>query len=229
MQSSPSLDVINLAAFAAGFAPSAAAKGASIAVQVAIGFAKEIQTRQRTNSFLDKTNNEFFKPRGLFCLIMTYKPDQSTPHEIVDISQTVRQTLEPASSTAKEHIDLALWFFGEDNVVKSIYATGVTAIEPGLRQHNDCDNAVGIDPAINLVQIHDNSGIRRQIPQNYFERFSEAFTCEANQFTAAVLDDLSTPLNPQGAVHAVKIARALQESLNTGQKIMYDEYEQRIN
>ncbi|KAJ8098108.1 hypothetical protein POJ06DRAFT_282836 [Lipomyces tetrasporus] len=97
LQSSPSLDVINLAAFAAGFAPSAAAKGASIAVQ-------EIQTRQRTNSFLDKTNNEFFKPRGLFCLIMTYKPDQSTPHEIVDISQTVRQTLAPASSTAKEHL-----------------------------------------------------------------------------------------------------------------------------
>ncbi|KAK9387145.1 hypothetical protein V1515DRAFT_626423 [Lipomyces mesembrius] len=148
-------------------------------------------------------------------------------------------------------IDLALWFFGEENVVKSIYAAGVTAIEPGLRQYNDCDNAVGIvefysgqiayfyvtrmmaagqedqtfivgtegkltvnqNPAINLVQIHDKSGVRRQIPQNYFERFSEGFTREANQFTAAVLYDLPTPLDPQGAVHAVKIARALQESM----------------
>ncbi|KAK9489830.1 hypothetical protein V1508DRAFT_377188 [Lipomyces doorenjongii] len=164
-------------------------------------------------------------------------------------------------------IDLALWFFGEENVVKSIYAAGVTAIEPGLRQYNDCDNAVGIvefhsdqiayfyvtrmmaagqedqtfivgtegkltvnqNPAINLVHIHDKLGVRRQIPQNYFERFSEGFTREANQFTAAVLDDLPTPLDPQGAVHAVKIARALQESMNTGQKIMYDENEQRIN
>ncbi|KAK9371539.1 uncharacterized protein V1513DRAFT_386639 [Lipomyces chichibuensis] len=103
-QSSASLDVINLAAFAAGFVPSPTAMAASISVQVAVGFAREIQARQRTNSFLDKMNNEFFKPRGLFCLIMTYKPDQSSPHEIVDISQTVRQTLEPASSTAKEHL-----------------------------------------------------------------------------------------------------------------------------
>ncbi|KAK9319958.1 hypothetical protein V1517DRAFT_356584, partial [Lipomyces orientalis] len=103
-QSSPYLDVINLAAFAAGFAPSGIAKAASVAVQVSVGFAKEIQARQRTNSFLDKMNNEFFKPRGLFCLIMTYKPDQSAPHEIVDICQTVRQTLAPASSTAREHL-----------------------------------------------------------------------------------------------------------------------------
>ncbi|KAK9481580.1 hypothetical protein V1527DRAFT_448613 [Lipomyces starkeyi] len=160
-------------------------------------------------------------------------------------------------------IDLALWYLGEENIVKSIYAAGVTAIEPGLRQHNDCDNAVGIsgqiayfyvtrmmaagqedqtfivgtegkltvnqDPAINLVQIHDQSGVRRHIPQNYFERFSDAFTLEANQFTLAVLDDLPTPLNPHGAVHAVKIAKALQESMNTGKKVMYDENEQRIN
>ncbi|KAK9312206.1 hypothetical protein V1524DRAFT_479439 [Lipomyces starkeyi] len=40
--------------------------------------------------------------------------------------------------------DASYQYFGEENIVKSIYAAGVTAIEPGLRQHNDCDNAVGI-------------------------------------------------------------------------------------
>ncbi|KAK9371472.1 uncharacterized protein V1513DRAFT_386735 [Lipomyces chichibuensis] len=104
LQASPSLDVINLAAFAAGFVPLGTAKAASVAVQVAVGFAKEIQARQRTNSFLDKMNDKFFKPRGIFCVIMTYKPDQSTPHEIVDISQTVRQTVAPAPSAAKEYL-----------------------------------------------------------------------------------------------------------------------------
>ncbi|KAL8665773.1 MAG: hypothetical protein Q9168_007631, partial [Polycauliona sp. 1 TL-2023] len=45
-------------------------------------------------------------------------------------------------------IDLALWFFSSNNngkvKVKSVYASGVTAIQPGLRKYNDRDNAIGI-------------------------------------------------------------------------------------
>src|SRR5271156_2700327 len=41
-------------------------------------------------------------------------------------------------------IDLALWYFGEDSVVKSVSAVGITAISPELRKYNDRDNALGI-------------------------------------------------------------------------------------
>lgn len=41
-------------------------------------------------------------------------------------------------------IDLALWFFGENSVVKSVTAVGITAVSPELRKYNDRDNAVGI-------------------------------------------------------------------------------------
>ncbi|CZR67336.1 probable NAD binding Rossmann fold oxidoreductase [Phialocephala subalpina] len=41
-------------------------------------------------------------------------------------------------------IDLALWFFGQDSQVKSVAASGITAVQPELRKHNDRDNAVGI-------------------------------------------------------------------------------------
>lgn len=41
-------------------------------------------------------------------------------------------------------IDLALWFFGEDSIVKSVSAVGITAVQPELRKHNDRDNALGI-------------------------------------------------------------------------------------
>ena len=41
-------------------------------------------------------------------------------------------------------IDLALWFFGEDSIVKSVAAVGITAVQPELRKHNDRDNAVAI-------------------------------------------------------------------------------------
>ena len=41
-------------------------------------------------------------------------------------------------------IDLALWFFGEDSLVKSVSAVGITAVQPDLRKHNDRDNAIGM-------------------------------------------------------------------------------------
>lgn len=41
-------------------------------------------------------------------------------------------------------IDLALWFFGEDSMVKSVSSVGITAVQPELRNHNDRDNALGI-------------------------------------------------------------------------------------
>lgn len=41
-------------------------------------------------------------------------------------------------------IDLTLWFFGDDIIPKSISAYGVVAVQPGLKQHKDYDNAVGI-------------------------------------------------------------------------------------
>lgn len=41
-------------------------------------------------------------------------------------------------------IDLTLWFFGQDSVVKSVTAVGVTAVQPGLKKWGDVDNGVGI-------------------------------------------------------------------------------------
>ncbi|KAH8801740.1 hypothetical protein F5884DRAFT_684961 [Xylogone sp. PMI_703] len=88
-KNSPWMDVVNIGAAVAGFVPSPIAMGVSIAVQVAVGVAMEVQSRSRTNTFLDRMNNEFFRPRGLYCLIMTYKPESSSRHEVVDISKTI--------------------------------------------------------------------------------------------------------------------------------------------
>jgi predicted dehydrogenase len=41
-------------------------------------------------------------------------------------------------------IDLTLWFFGNQILPKSISAHGCIAVQPGLAQHKDVDNAVGI-------------------------------------------------------------------------------------
>lgn len=163
-------------------------------------------------------------------------------------------------------IDLALWYFGQDSIVKSVYAVGNTSVQPALRKYGDVDNGVGVvefwggkiayfyssrimaagqhdmteiigtegkltinaNPQTNLVEISEPQGIRREIPAHYYGRFKEAFITEANEFTAACLDDTKLPFKLTGAVQAVKIGCALQESLRSGKKIEFDETGRRL-
>jgi hypothetical protein len=62
----------------AGFVPSPIVMATTIAIQVAAGTAQELQARYRTNTFLDQINASLFKPRGLYAMIMTFKPERPT-------------------------------------------------------------------------------------------------------------------------------------------------------
>jgi len=74
-KASPVFDIIMVSAAIAGFVPHFAATIASTVAQIAVGTAKELQVRHRTNTFLDQMNATLFEPKGLYCLIMTYNPD----------------------------------------------------------------------------------------------------------------------------------------------------------
>jgi len=164
-------------------------------------------------------------------------------------------------------IDLALWFFGQDSIVKSVSAVGTCARYQGLKQYGDVDNGVGIvefwggkmacfyacrmmavgqhdmtevigthgkltinaNPTHDLVEHHESTGIRREIAQTYWDRFEPAFIRESNEFTEACLDDKPLPFKLAGAVQALKIGSALQESLRSGRKLFFDETGARIN
>ncbi|KAL8897343.1 MAG: hypothetical protein Q9192_002623 [Flavoplaca navasiana] len=163
-------------------------------------------------------------------------------------------------------IDLALWFFGQNSKVKSVVASGITAVQSGLRKWEDRDNAVGIvefhegkiayfyasrmmaagqedsteiigtegkltvnmQPKVNLVDVYEKGGVRREFPATYYERFEEAFVREANEFTGICLDGGELPMMLEGAVQAVKIGCALQESMVSGKKIWFDEMGRRV-
>ena len=87
---------------------------------------------------------------------------------------------------------------------------------------------VNANPMGTLVEMAEAGGIRREIPPHYYGRFAEAFVTESNEFTAACLDNKKLPFKLTGAVQAVKIGCALQESLNTGLKIEFDETGRRL-
>ncbi|KAF4304428.1 Oxidoreductase [Botryosphaeria dothidea] len=87
---------------------------------------------------------------------------------------------------------------------------------------------VNANPQGTLVEMHEPNGVRREIPEHYYGRFEYAFVTEANEFTAACLDNTELPFKLDGAVQAVRIGCALQESLRSGKKIWFDEQGNRV-
>jgi myo-inositol 2-dehydrogenase / D-chiro-inositol 1-dehydrogenase len=87
---------------------------------------------------------------------------------------------------------------------------------------------VNAQPMSNLVNVYEAGGVKREIPGDYYGRFEQAFVNEANEFTACCLDDTKLPMKLSGAVQAVEIGCALQESLNSGKKIYFDEVGRRV-
>ncbi|KAF2711968.1 NAD(P)-binding protein [Pleomassaria siparia CBS 279.74] len=81
--------------------------------------------------------------------------------------------------------------------------------------------SVNANPTTGLLESHLATGIHRDIPQNYYERFENAFVEEARQFTDAVLEGKTVPIDLESSMEAVRIGVALQESLRSGKKIWF--------
>jgi myo-inositol 2-dehydrogenase/D-chiro-inositol 1-dehydrogenase len=89
--------------------------------------------------------------------------------------------------------------------------------------------SVNANPTTGLLESHLSTGIHRDIPQNYYERFEHAFVEEARQFTDAVLENKAVPVDLESSMEAVKIGVALQDSLKSGLKIVFDRDGKRVD
>jgi hypothetical protein len=78
----------------------------TISVQVAVGTAKELQTRHRTNTYLDQMNEKLFQPHGLFCMLMTYKPGVRGNTDPVMTAGIIEKSIAPADGRLKEQLKL---------------------------------------------------------------------------------------------------------------------------
>ena len=47
-------------------------------------------------------NNEFFRPRKLYALIMTYKPESNASHMTVDITKMIASSMDPGDSKMRQ-------------------------------------------------------------------------------------------------------------------------------
>ena len=102
--------------------------------------------------------------------------------------------------------------------------------------HDVCTEITGSDgkimvnvmPRSNHVVVADKLGMRNQVPPEYWQRFEDAFAVEANEFTEAVLKDKPVPLPLENGIMVMKIGRALQDALLTGQLVRFDESGERV-
>ncbi|KAK7416894.1 hypothetical protein QQX98_004952 [Neonectria punicea] len=75
LEPNPYLYAINLAGFADIAYPEPIMMLLGVGIGIATDAAMEAQSRFRSNKFLDRVNEELFIPRGLVCLVVTWKPD----------------------------------------------------------------------------------------------------------------------------------------------------------
>ncbi len=98
-QASPIFTGILLASHLVGYVPSVALMVASTIGQVGAGAAIVMQSRSRTNTFLDDINEHFFRPRGLYVLLISYHGERHKwSSEPLDISHAVTKSVDPADA-----------------------------------------------------------------------------------------------------------------------------------
>ncbi|KAF5700761.1 hypothetical protein FGLOB1_10553 [Fusarium globosum] len=122
VQASKWLHAIQVAAMGTGFIPNHIALGVS-AANVA-GIVAKTETRWKTKSFMDRANVNFFQPRGLYCLLMSYSPISTVNKERVDPAQAMlkRESTSTTSSKAKRNLrnPLAGVSHGEEDLPDSV-------------------------------------------------------------------------------------------------------------
>ncbi|QGI82561.1 hypothetical protein CEK25_009290 [Fusarium fujikuroi] len=124
VQASKWLYAIQVAAMGTGFIPNHIALGVSAAVQIVAGVIAKTETRWKTNSFMDRANVNFFQPRGLYCLLMSYSPISTINKERVDPAQAMLklESTSATSSKAKRNLrnPLAGVSHGEEDLPDSV-------------------------------------------------------------------------------------------------------------
>jgi hypothetical protein len=78
-QASPALRAIFVSAGIVGLVPGTITFAVSLSVQILVGAAMEVESRYKANAYLDQLNKELFMPRGLYAMVMRYKPGTAVP------------------------------------------------------------------------------------------------------------------------------------------------------
>lgn len=81
---------------------------------------------------------------------------------------------------------------------------------------------IGQNPRANRVEIYDERGVRNECTPTFFDRFEEAFLCEAQAFVESVAkggEGTASGASLADALEATRIGQALRQALDSGQPV----------
>ncbi|KAF7596539.1 hypothetical protein BBP40_001413 [Aspergillus hancockii] len=55
---------------------------------------EQVDERRKRNTYFDKINEGFFRPRGLYCLVMTWNPESSSTMTSFDLNSAIATSME---------------------------------------------------------------------------------------------------------------------------------------
>ncbi|KAK1857087.1 hypothetical protein CCHR01_00161 [Colletotrichum chrysophilum] len=103
----PWFNVLNAGVMVADHAHMAVSGFSPIAMLVTFAIHTSLETSRRTyvnyrqNGYLDTMNEKFFKPRGLFCLIVKYKPSSTELIEDIDLEHNIAKAVDDRDGQSK--------------------------------------------------------------------------------------------------------------------------------
>lgn len=178
-QASQWLNAINLATIGTMFLPHGISAAVSIAIQVTTKIAIEMQSRSRTNSFLDKVNDEFFRPRGLYCLLMTWSPESDEIHTAVNITTTVSESLKPSGSGYAQRIKRNLRSSSGKSYGNLDFPEVAPLIYPGLDYLASQESEPAVEQKKKLKK-------GKAFVEDYMDRRAQAKFVRSNDFCSVV-------------------------------------------
>lgn len=107
IQPSPWIQAINLASFAAQHVPEPVTIAVSIACKMVADAASTVHSRYKTNSFLDRINDEYFKSKGLIALLVTWKPNDASM--VTDFGSGMGSTISQVASPSGRESSSGRW------------------------------------------------------------------------------------------------------------------------
>jgi hypothetical protein len=137
------------------------AKAVSLAIHLSVEGARRGYLHYKQNKYLDEMNEKFFKPRGLYCMIIKHKLSRNELYETVDIDRNIAQEV-----TERDTANRSMW----KNLVSA--SAGTTKHEEEVPEA-----APLIFPYLEILdEKQKENEIRRfgHVMQDYFDRRSHA-------------------------------------------------------
>jgi hypothetical protein len=130
-------------------------------------------------------NDEFFKPRGLYCLIITYKPDSTAAHQTLDINKTISSSMTPAEGKMKA--------FGQSMRLSSGKTYGELELPEAAPLVFPALDLVAADTSADGVTKQNRLKSSQKFVADYFDRRAQATYAAQNPGSALAVPGLEKP------------------------------------